>query len=172
MTTTRTRSTPPTSADEQEVVANAVVETVAAQDILQRIAKGRWNIGYFASEVLGIDPHAGQEAMFDAAILRLSDGYTPAFLTQCVSAGNRAGKTLGLMVIVAHQTLYKMGLPPPIPGDDASAKVWSTAPYDWYHFGISQEVCELLHMLLQQQTPTGQEPRTRIVSQQRILGGG
>ena len=27
-------------------------------------------------------------------------------------------------------------------------------------------------MLLQQQTPTGQEPRTRIVSQQRILGGG
>jgi len=148
MTTTRTRSTPPTSADEQEVVANAVVETVAAQDILQRIAKGRWNIGYFASEVLGIDPHAGQEAMFDAAILRLSDGYTPAFLTQCVSAGNRAGKTLGLMVIVAHQTLYKMGLPPPIQGDDASAKVWSTAPYDWYHFGISQEVCELLHMEL------------------------
>jgi hypothetical protein len=100
----------------------------------------------FASEVLGIDPHTGQQALFDLAVSRLSDGYSPAYLTVCCSAGNRAGKTLGLTVVVSHQTLYKMGLPPPILGDDSSLKSWSTAPYDWYHFGISQEVTELLHL--------------------------
>ena len=143
MTTVSTPTTP-TPSD----IAAAVVTKVTSQTMLDLIGIGRWDMNVFARDVMGVTPHSGQKALFELAIARTEDQSSPAYLTVCCSAGNRAGKTLGLAIIVAHQTLYKMGLPAPFVYDDSSLKAWNTAPYDWYHFGISQEVSELLHMEL------------------------
>jgi hypothetical protein len=139
-----------TSMEPDDPVSDAI-EVVAAlveSSIAFKLSAARWNMRQFSTDILGIDAHTGQQALFDLALARLSDGYSPAYLTLCCSAGNRAGKTLGLAIIVAHQTLYKMGMPAPVLGDDSSLKTWANAPYDWYHFGISQEVTELLHLEL------------------------
>jgi hypothetical protein len=127
-----------------EDITNAIIEL----DIIDLLERARWDMDLFAKDVLGIDAHSGQQALFELCLARLTDGYSPAYLTVCCSAGNRAGKTLGLAIVVAHQTLYKMGMPPPVFDDDSSYKNWNLAPYDWYHFGISQEVTELLHLEL------------------------
>lgn len=139
-----------TSQESEDPVSDAVevISALTSSSIATTLSASRWNMRRFSTDVLGINAHTGQKALFDLAVSRLSDGYSPAYLTICCSAGNRAGKTLGLAIIVAHQTLYKMGLPAPVIGDDSSLKTWSTAPYDWYHFGISQEVTELLHLEL------------------------
>lgn len=126
-----------------EDITNKLIEL----DIIDLLHRGRWDMRSFSKDVLGIDAHSGQQALFDLALARLTDGYSPAYLTVTCSAGNRAGKTLGLAIVVAHQTLYKMGMPAP-EVDDSSYKSWNAAPYDWYHFGISQEVAELLHLEL------------------------
>lgn len=117
-------------------------------DILTVLGECRWDIPRFSRDVLGIKPHPGQVDMFDIAISRTEDGYTPAYLTIACSAGNRAGKTLGLAVLVAHSTFYKMGLRPPDTNDPSDLRRWSTAPYDWYHFAMQQDTSELLHMEL------------------------
>jgi hypothetical protein len=140
MTTT---GSPPSTTDAEDVL-----DIVEEQDIIHALQAGHWNIPAFARDILGVDSHAGQDALFDLAIARTGDGWSPAYLTITCSAGNRAGKTLGLAIIVAHSTLYKMGLPLPYADDDSSLKAWNQAPFDWYHFGISQEVAELLHLEL------------------------
>jgi len=124
-----------------------VFDAIEELDIIDLLHRGRWDMRLFSEKVLGIDAHSGQQGLFDLALSRLTDGYSPAYLTVACSAGNRAGKTLGLTIIVAHQTLYKMGMPAP-EVDDSSYKSWNSAPYDWYHFGITQEVTELLHLEL------------------------
>jgi hypothetical protein len=136
-------TTPSTTSTEADVVAQ-----VASLSIIEKLGASHWNLHGFAHDILGVDPHSGQDALFDLAIARTEDGASPAYLTICCSAGNRAGKTLGLAIIVAHSTLYKMGLPLPYADDDSTLRTWNTAPYDWYHFGISQEVAELLHLEL------------------------
>jgi hypothetical protein len=146
--TTRPSSDPEAEAAEALADAQAVVDAVAANSILDALAKGRWDQRSFARDVLGVDAHEGQQALFDLVIAREPDGYSPAHLTIACSAGNRAGKTLGLAIVVAHQTLYKMGLPPARYADEDTARAWTLAPYDWYHFGLSQEVSELLHQEL------------------------
>ena len=145
---TNRSSTPATStpSDEDVELASDAIDSLVTSNIVTKLQAGRWDMRLFSTDVLGIDPHTGQKALFDLAVSRLSDGYSPAYLTVCCSAGNRAGKTLGLTIIIAHQTLYKMGRPAPVLGDDSSLKSWSSAPYDWYHFGISQEVTELVHL--------------------------
>jgi len=132
--------------DTAEADALATIQAIATGTMVDLLAASRWNMGLFCAKVLGIDAHAGQQALFDMAIARTGDGYSPAYLTLCTAAGNRAGKTLGLCVAVMHQTLFKMGLPPAVAGDDDSASAWARAPYDWYHFGLSQEVSELLFL--------------------------
>ena len=132
--------------DEDVELASDAIDSLVTSNIVTKLQQGRWDMRLFSTDVLGVDPHTGQKALFDLAVSRLSDGYSPAYLTVCCSAGNRAGKTLGLTVVVCRQTLYKMGRPAPVLGDDSSLKSWSSAPYDWYHFGISQEVTELVHL--------------------------
>ena len=139
--------TPVVAADNSGDAFDYVFDAIEELDIIDELHAGRWDMQRFSEKVLGIAPHTGQQALFDLALARLTDGFSPAYLTVCCSAGNRAGKTLGLAIIVAHQTLYKMGMPAP-ELDDSSYKSWNSAPYDWYHFGISQEVAELLHLEL------------------------
>lgn len=114
------------------------------------IERGRWDIDYFSKTFLGITGHPGQSRMWKAGLMRTSSRWRAAYLTLCISAGNRAGKTLGLAIYIFHSTFYKMGSKPPTPGNDRELMAWLRAPYDWWHFGIQGEVSELVYVQLQQ----------------------
>ena len=116
----------------------AVVE-VTPEDL----ASCRWDIAKFA-RLLGVEPHPGQERMWDAALMRDSTEYRPYWLTISVSAGNRAGKTLWMAILVLHHCIFKLGMRPPSPTDPKELDQFNRAAYDWYHFGIQQETGELL----------------------------
>lgn len=109
------------------------------------LARGRWDIAFFAKRFLGITGHAGQVRLWAAALRRDRTGVSPAFLTIDCSAGNRAGKTLGLAILVFHNAFYKMGLDIPSRFDDRALERWLTAAYEWYHFAIQQETSELVY---------------------------
>lgn len=109
------------------------------------MARARWDVPFFARTLLNVDPHTGQERLFRAYLMRDHTRWRPANLTVAVSAGNRAGKTLGLAVVILHSTLFKMGRKPPDPTSDRAVEVWNREPYDWYHFGLQQETSELAY---------------------------
>lgn len=110
------------------------------------LMRGRYDGQFFAQRFLGLTLHPGQVAIFNAYIMRARDGWSPRWLTLCVSAGNRAGKTLIISVIMLHSTIYKMGLEPPNPHDQKAIRRWSEAAYEWYHFAIQQETAELAYI--------------------------
>lgn len=106
-------------------------------------ARGRWDGAFFASRFLNIRLHPGQVRVFNAYLARDKSKWRPAYLTLCLSAGNRAGKTLILAILILHSTIYKMGARPP-DGSEADLKRWMELSYDWYHFGIDQGTSELV----------------------------
>jgi hypothetical protein len=106
------------------------------------LAAGRWDVAFFSHRFLGIEAHPGQIRFWRAALSRSPGGWQAAYLTLVVSAGNRAGKTLALAILILHNTVYKMGRPVPLGGKEALT--WLRATYNWYHFGIQQETAELV----------------------------
>jgi len=114
------------------------------------LARSRWDIEFFASRFLGVEAHPGQIRFWKAALMRRPNLWQAAYLTLAVSAGNRAGKTLSLAILILHNTLYKMGLPPPDPTNENSLRAWHKVSYDWFHFGIQQETAELVFHELSQ----------------------
>lgn len=117
---------------------------------LADVAATRWDIGEF-SRLLGIEPHPGQQRIYDAIIARAPDGESTRYLTTVISAGNRAGKTIIVTMVAMHHTLFKIGLVPPfrlVTEDDLER--FNRLPYDWYHFGIQQEIGELVWHALSQ----------------------
>jgi hypothetical protein len=110
------------------------------------LERGRWDVEYFALRFLGIHLHPGQVRMALAYLARNPTGWRAAYLDLCVSAGNRAGKTLALAVIIMHSCIYKMGSRPPEDSTDASLKRWQQSPYMWFHFAIAQEVADLAYI--------------------------
>ena len=114
-------------------------------ELAQDLARGRTDIGFFASRWLGIDLNPGQSAWLQGMSARDETGYRPKYLTTVCSAGNRAGKTLGMAVGILHSATYKLGLRLPESGNKTDAERWSTEPYEWYHIGIQQETAELVH---------------------------
>jgi hypothetical protein len=117
-------------------------------DFRVALQRARWDIDYFALRFLGIQGHPGQQRFWNTGLMRLEDGWRAAYLTIAVSAGNRAGKTLGLAVYILHSTLFKLGLPAPLGDKDRSLMAWLKTPYDWWHFGLQGEVAELVHLEL------------------------
>ena len=58
-------------------------------------ARGRYDIPFFTERFLGIKLHPGQVRFAEAVAARdAKRPWVAAYLTICVSAGNRAGKTL------------------------------------------------------------------------------
>jgi hypothetical protein len=131
-------------ADGMVALGPASFGAFATTDFAGDMLRARYDVTFFAQRFLGIDPHPGQQRLFKAYITRDESRYQPRYLTLACSAGNRAGKTLGLAIIVLHSTLFKMGRRPPNPLDLRELERWLTLPYEWYHFGIHSEVSELV----------------------------
>lgn len=114
-------------------------------DLTRDLGRGRADPVFFASRFLGILLNRGQRRWVRAAALRRPDGYSAEFLTTSVSAGNRAGKTLAMAIIVAHACFYKLGIRPPRPGDAEDSLRFARAPFQWYHIAPQQGIAELVY---------------------------
>ena len=112
------------------------------------IARGRWDIEFFAKRFLGIKLHPGQIEFAQAVLYRDTTGWRPRYLDIALAAGNRAGKTLIEAICHFHSTFYKLGLPPPRLSNKESLAKWNAAPYEWYHLAIAQETSELAYIEL------------------------
>jgi len=112
----------------------------------EEFARGRWDPVRWAWVYLGIRLHAGQEQMVNAYIQRNHTGYRALWLWLLVSAGNRAGKTLALDVIILHSCVYRIGLKPPKDMENSvEVERWGKLPYDWWHFAVEQGPAEQVH---------------------------
>jgi hypothetical protein len=115
-------------------------QTTFAADML----RARWDVDFFCERFLGFRPHPGQSRLFHAYIMRDETRWMARYLTLAIAAGNRAGKTLGLAVVIMHSVIFKMGKEPPNPLDIRSIERWLSLHYEWYHFGVHSEVAELV----------------------------
>jgi hypothetical protein len=82
--------------------------------------------------------------MVRAYIQRNKTGWRALYYWLMVSAGNRAGKTMAVAIIIMHSCIYKMGSPPPRDESDHALDQWRRRPYLWFHFAIQQEIAELV----------------------------
>lgn len=112
--------------------------------LLEDLQAGRTDPVFFASRFLGVEMNPGQQKWARACVERAENGWSPKYLTTVVSAGNRAGKTLAMALMVFHSAFYKLGIKPPAPADPEDAMRWLKEPYEWYHIGIQQETAELV----------------------------
>lgn len=104
--------------------------------------RARWDVEFFARRYLGIRLHPGQVDFTEAYLRRTKSGWRAQYLNITVSAGNRAGKTLALAVIILHSCLFRMGLQPPEDDDPESIAHWRDLPYHWWHFAVEQAPAE------------------------------
>lgn len=138
------------AADEAQIARAADLDpstwanTAFGDDLLA----ARWDIEFFAERFLGVKGHPGQKRLWRAILLRDESGWAPRYLDINCSAGNRAGKTLGIAIPMLHSTLFKMGVRPPNPLDEKALHRWLSLAYEWYHFAIAQEVAELAYIEL------------------------
>jgi hypothetical protein len=103
----------------------------------------RWDPVRFADVFLGIKLHPGQKRMVQAYIKRTTSLWRAYYYWVMVAAGNRAGKTLALAVIILHSCVYRTGLEPPKVGaSQAELKRFSSLPYHWWHFAVEQAPAE------------------------------
>jgi hypothetical protein len=97
----------------------------------------------FGRSRLGFEFHVGQLAF--AGLVLARDRARPQsarVLTLLLASGNRAGKTALLAALIIYCCLDKTNRPKPVTEDEAVR--WLQAEYHWYHFGIQQEVADLV----------------------------
>ena len=116
-----------------------------AASVWADVIRGRGDAVWAAERFLGVKLNRGQRKWIRAATLRAADGWRPAFLTTVVSAGNQAGKTFCLAIIIWHHCFYKLGLRPPNLDDPDDIMRWMTAPYVWYHVSYQQKIARHVH---------------------------
>jgi hypothetical protein len=107
--------------------------------------RGKTDIEFYAKRWLGVRLNPGQVEWLSACLVRAANGYSPEFITTVTSAGNKAGKTLGLAVLTSQHANYKLGIRPFAPGDLEDARRWRVARWVWYHVGIQQEIANIVH---------------------------
>lgn len=112
----------------------------------------RWDPVRFAKVFLGIKLHPGQRKMVREYIKRTDSRWRAYYYWLMVAAGNRAGKTLALAVIILHSCVYRIGLEPPKGTTPADLKRFSSLPYHWWHFAVEQAPAEqvfteMIHLL-------------------------
>ena len=94
---------------------------------------------------LGIELHIGQLAFAGIVLARRKDGWSAKYLTLWLSAGNRAGKTMLLAILIIYCCLAKLNREVPNEAKTKDVMRWGRSEYHWYHFGISQEVADLVY---------------------------
>jgi len=95
---------------------------------------------------------------------------TAKYLTLLLASGNRAGKTSLIAMIIIYCCLRKLNRP--IPKNEDEAARWLKLEYHWYHFGISQEVSDLVYndmARILKGTHEGQEGRGCPMSEGRVV---
>jgi hypothetical protein len=98
----------------------------------------------FARDRLALDLHVGQLAFGALVLARNSSRHWSAeFLTLFLASGNRAGKTALLAVLTIFCCLDKTNRAKPVTPEEAVR--WLQSEYHWYHFGIAQEVADLVY---------------------------
>jgi hypothetical protein len=98
----------------------------------------------FARDGLGIELHVGQVAFAGFVLARhLSNPRLAKFHTLVLASGNRAGKTSLLAILIIYSCLRKLNKDTPT--SIFEAEKWAKSEYHWYHFGISQEVADLVY---------------------------
>lgn len=105
------------------------------QDFLLHLERGRYDIGYFARELLGVDFNPAQDRW--AELVKPVDGYKWRYKRVVHLAANQIGKTLGLAIMILHAANYKLGLP----YHDWDF-LWSSE-WKWYHLGPKQGTADL-----------------------------
>jgi len=113
-----------------------------AIDFLAEFERCRWDPIRFARVFLGIRLHKGQRQMCNAYIKRTDSRWRAFYYWIMVAAGNRAGKTLALSVIILHSCVYRVGLEPPKSTDPFELKRFGALPYHWWHFAVEQAPAE------------------------------
>ena len=117
--------------------------TLTADNFRALWEKGRWDVELWAGVFLGIRLHKGQVRMAQAYLKRTDSRWRAFYLWLMIAAGNRAGKTLGLSIIILHSCVYRMGLKPPEdPEDPDQVTHWARMPYHWWHFAVEQGPAE------------------------------
>ncbi len=106
--------------------------------------RGNWDIPFFAKRFLDVNLHPGQIRFANTVRARTPSLWRAAYLTICLSAGNRAGKTLILAIVLLHSMIYKIGMQPP-KGTARDQERWLKAEYIAFHFAIRQEVADLVY---------------------------
>lgn len=97
----------------------------------------------FARYQLGLEMHPGQTA-FAGVVMGRRREHIARFLTLMLTSGNRAGKTTLLAILIIYSCLGKLNLARPDEKDQRSVDKWGRREYHWYHFGIRQEVSDLV----------------------------
>jgi hypothetical protein len=111
-------------------------------DWIKEFERCRWDPVRFARVFLGIKLHPGQQRMVNAYITRTNSRWRAFYQWIMVAAGNRAGKTLALSVIILHSCVYRIGLEPPKTSDPDELKRFGSLPYHWWHFAVEQAPAE------------------------------
>lgn len=101
---------------------------------------GQWDVAYWAEVYLGIKMHPGQIEFANAYLKRTASGWRALYLWIMVSAGNRAGKTAALAIVILHSVFYKMGIEFPTTREELEHRM--ELPYHWWHFAIEQGPAE------------------------------
>jgi hypothetical protein len=111
----------------------------------EEFQRGRWDFKRWCWVYFGVLINPGQDRMGDLYLRRTDSRWRAFFLWLMIAAGNRAGKTLGLALIIAHSCTYRMGLQPPDDITDAAqVEHWGHIPYHWWHFAVEQGPAEQL----------------------------
>lgn len=109
------------------------------------LAPYRTDISGFAEAALGIVPHPGQRRIFELVEARdTSAPWRARYADIVVTAGNRAGKTTALAIIVLWHLVYRIGLRPPEDATPEAMLRWLSLPYRWYHVSYESKVAHLL----------------------------
>lgn len=97
----------------------------------------------FTRERLGMELHVGQLAFGGLVLARdASRLYSAEALTLLLASGNRAGKTSLVACLIIYCCLDKTNQPKPT--NEKEAERWLLSEYHAYHFGIAQEVADLV----------------------------
>jgi hypothetical protein len=109
--------------------------TGSDNDFLIHFNRGRYDVGYFSREMLGVDFNPAQDRWSE--LVKPIEGYRWKYKQVVHVAANQIGKTLGLAIMLIHAANYKIGIDP---------KDWDylfTIPWKWYHLAPKQGIADL-----------------------------